>query len=358
MKRWLVIFFSVLLCVQLCGCDFWLEDTYVSVKPYLVQDANAENEVVTADSYIGVREALEELVEDCIQSAIIAVPTLDEKFIDYYMAAAINYITGNNAIGAYAVNEISYEIGTNAGELAVAVDITYNYNRIEILRIKRADGTEGAVAEIKKALQQCDADITLYISNYADIDFIQMVQDYVDENPQYCMEMPQVTAAVYPNKGHERVLVLTFTYRNSRDVLRSMQSNVQEVFSQLKVEGKTPGEKYAELYSFLMDRQIYTVETSITPAYSLLRYGVGDSKAFANVYAAMCRKLELDCQVVSGTKGGEAWYWNVIMDDDTAYYIDLLRCSQEGSFNMLDESQMSGYVWDYSAYPTQEPVTE
>ena len=44
-----------------------------------------------------------------------------------------------------------------------------------------------------------------------------------------------------------------------------------------------------------MERYDYRIETSITPAYSLLRHGVGDSRAFAVVYAAMCQQAGLEC---------------------------------------------------------------
>ena len=53
-------------------------------------------------------------------------------------------------------------------------------------------------------------------------------------------------------------------------------------------------QKFSQLYAFLMERFDYKVETSITPAYSLLRHGVGDSRAFATVYAAMCRLAGLE----------------------------------------------------------------
>ena len=349
MKRYFAAVLALILCICLCGCDFWLQDTYVSVKPFQVQNEEGENEAITADSYMGVRDALKEIVEGCLQSAVILVPTLDEKTADYYMTAALNYIVKNNAIGAYAVDEISYEIGTNAGELAIALDITYNYNRIEILRIVHTN-MDTAIGMIQESLRQYDADITVYIEDFDDVDLVQMVQDYVDGNPHLCMEMPQVTAAVYPETGEERVVVLTFTYRNSREVLRSMQDNVQDTFKHMRIEGETLLEKYSGLYTFLMDRHEYVLETSITPSYSLLRYGMGDSKAFATVYAAMCKQLNLDCQVVSGTKDGEAWYWNIIESGEAVYHLDLLQCSQNGGFYFLDESQMIGYVWDYSAY--------
>ena len=64
--------------------------------------------------------------------------------------------------------------------------------------------------------------------------------------------------------------------------------------------------------------------------------------------------------VVSGTKNGEAWYWNQICEDGVYYQVDLLESRSAGEFTKLSDEQMVGYVWDYSAYPaagsTEQPV--
>ena len=120
-------------------------------------------------------------------------------------------------------------------------------------------------------------------------------------------------------------------------------------------------EKASLLYSFLMERYDYKIETSITPAYSLLQHGVGDDRAFATVYAAMCEQSGLKCQVITGTRWGEPWSWNLIYVGGVYYHVDLLRCSKEGVFTTRMDADMAGYVWDFSAYPESvlpEPETE
>jgi hypothetical protein len=168
------------------------------------------------------------------------------------------------------------------------------------------------------------------------------------------METPQISVVVYPETGQQRVIELKFTYQNSRATLRQMQSQVSSVFSsaELYVIGKgNTMEKAALLYSFLMERYDYVMQTSITPAYSLLQYGVGDNKAFASVFAAMCEQSGLRCQVVTGTRRGEPWFWNLIYVSGVYYHVDLLACNQLGGFRAWTDADMNGYVWDYSAYP-------
>jgi hypothetical protein len=192
---------------------------------------------------------------------------------------------------------------------------------------------------------------------FKESDLLQVVEDYMEENPNIVMELPQVAVGVYPDTGSSRILEVKFTYETSRDSLRQMQQQVRRVFAsaQLYISSDATNEqKYAQLYTFLMERFDYQVQTSITPAYSLLNHGVGDCEAFATVYAAMCRQAGLDCHMVSGTKHGQSWYWNIIREDGVNYHVDLLQCYENGQFQRLQDSAMEGYVWDYSAYPLAE----
>ena len=178
--------------------------------------------------------------------------------------------------------------------------------------------------------------------------------DYAGLNPQMVMELPQVTAQVYPQQGTVRILELQFTYQTSRESLRDMQSQVRPVFSSARLyvsSDANDGVKLGQLYSFLMERFDYTLQTSITPSYSLLLHGVGDSRAFAQVYAAMCRQTGVECMTVSGTRDGESRLWNIVRNGDVYYHVDLLECARYGYYHQLTDEQMWNYVWDYSAYP-------
>ena len=206
---------------------------------------------------------------------------------------------------------------------------------------------------IENALVACDPSVVIMVSEYENVDIIQFAQDFTDRNSHQCMEVPQVTATIYPDSGKERIVEVSFTYENSREVLRNMQDTVTPIFSAAKmyVQGSEDAQQKCEqLYSFLMERFDYQIDTSITPTYSLLRHGVGDSKAFAMVYAVMCQNADLECQVVTGTHDGEAYYWNLIRIDGVDYHVDLLACSAAEEFKPMVADEMIGYVWDYSLY--------
>lgn len=363
MKRIIAGLLAVI-CLLLAGCGGWTDGSYVYTTPHHEQIKQNDTEEVTAANYQDLRNVLISLIEDGTEKAIVYVQNYNQEKLEPDLRSVIHTATTGNPIGAYAVEKIVYEMGSS-GKPAVAVTITYRHGRSEIRRIKEYTAMTDVKDAVKAALDSCSASLVLRVSSYVQIDFSQLVEDYMLEHPESVMELPEVTVNAYPEFGYDRVLEMKFTYQTSRDDLRNMQNQVQPVFASAVLYVSGDGEdhgKLAQLYSFLMERFDYHYETSITPTYSLLRHGVGDCKAFAVVYAAMCREAGLECYVVSGTRAGEAWYWNIVKDGENYFHVDLLQSAQTGEFLELVDTEMEGYVWDYSAYPVcdqkPEEVTE
>ena len=354
----------VALCLLLSGCSTWMDGSYVSITPHMEQQNDQSQNVNWISDIDELHEAIRAMVNYGRASDLFYIRNYDEKTVSVDMRQVGYWIKSEDPIGAYAVEDITYELGVNGGQSTLAVNIDYRHSRAEILRIQKVVGTEIVQKAIYSALNKLSTELVLYIEDYQDTDFAQIVEGYAQKEPDVVMEVPQVSVTVYPNQGEERVAEIKFTYQTNRDSLRTMQSQVKRFFesAQLYVNSdETTHEKYSHLYSFLMERFDYKFDTSITPAYSLLRYGVGDAKAFAVVFAAMCRQIGLECLIVSGTRDGEPWFWNIIREDDAYCHVDLLRCEEEGMFRECSDAQMSGYVWDYLEYPTcnreMPPVT-
>lgn len=352
-KQMNLILIVFCVCLLFCSCSLWMDGSYVSVTPNQTAGDNDSVGNIQVTSYQQMQDALTDMVEEGASEAVIYVAALNDEQLQDAIDKAIEYATGTNPIGAYAVKEITYDIGTSMGRTAVALKLTYNQNRSRILQIKQAETMDDVRTLIRASLDNCDSGTVVRVKNFEEIDVVQYVQNYVDLYPQKCMEVPQVSVATFPEEGQERVIEISLSYQTNRESLRSMQQFVKDIFksAQLYINpGAENDEKYAQLYTFLMERYSYFVETSITPTYSLLRHGVGDSKAFATVYAAMCRQVDLNCTVISGTRSGEAWHWNVIFDGEIYYYVDLLACHDAGTFHLKTADEMTGYVWDFSAF--------
>lgn len=346
----------------LTGCSGLLNSSYHSVTPHEEQNSQTEEDNISVRNYAELCKTLISLIGEGRSSSIITVSQYDQSKVEPDTKQAIAEVMATDPIAAYAVEHIEYELGTNGGQQAIALSITYLHSRTEILRIRHYPQQSLAEEAVADALDACDAGIVMYIENYEDMDFDLWVSAYAAAHPDKVMEVPQVVATVYPEEGKARVVELKFSYENSRDVLRAMQTNVETLFDDAMEYAGTEGsqqERFEKLYAFLIGQNPdFELETSITPAYSLLIHGVGDSKAVAMLYAAMCGRAGLECITVTGTRAGEPWYWNFVCCDGVYYHVDLLACRQTGEFAFRLDEDMGGYVWDYSAYTTEVAAEE
>ena len=335
------------------GCS-WMDGSYVSVTPHHEQLTGTQTGTLSAENYSQLRKILSDLTEAGTESAVIHVGEYDQTQVQQDMENAIHYISGIFPLGTYAIDQVEYEIGTNGSQPAVSVSITYLHGRSELRKIRYVEDMESAKTVVENVIRNCEAGVVLHIEEYSNLDWEQLVADYAAENPDVVMELPAVAVGLYPEQGPSRVAELKFTYQTSRDSLRNMQTQVQRVFASAALyigQQDADAQKFSQLFSFLMERFDYQIESSITPPYSLLCHGVGDSRTFAMVYATMCRKAGIDCETVSGSYNGEARYWNLICEDGAYYHVDLLASREAGELRKLTDEEMTGYVWDYSAYP-------
>ena len=351
MKRLIPI---LLLALLLCGCSGWSNGEYHHVTPHVDDSNQSSGQNVTASDYLSLYNAMNDLVDSGAETGIIFVSRYDQNQVERDMLTAAEVVRQKNPVAAYAVDQITCELGTNSGQSAVAVKITYNRDPRQLSKIIRVPDMKEGTALIASQLDACADSIVLYCEKYRNVDFVQFVEDYAAENPQLVMETPQLTVSTYPDNGTARIVEVKFIYQTSREVLRGYQQQVSRIFSSavLYVDADAvESEKISQLYTFLMQLEDYSIVTSITPAYSLLRQGQGDSEAFATVFAAMCRETGLECQVVTGTRWGEAWYWNMVKDEDGWHHVDIILCSQSDGLVYRADVEMEGYVWDYEAYP-------
>ena len=345
-RRFLALALAAVLCLPGCG---WMDGSYVSVTPHQVGLRQTEEDsATTVSSYMELRSALVRLVDEGSTEGRFLLEAYPREAAESDARRAVEYVTKTHPIGAYAVESVETAFGTNA----LSVDIVYRNSRQEIESIRTVRGIEGAEKAVAEALDECSDRLVLQISGYQETDFSQMVRSYALLNPDRVMEVPSVTVRVCPDRGDVRVVELLLFYQTGRETLRTMREQVQPVFSSaaLYVSGQADQRtKFSQLHAFLMERYDYRIQYTQTPAYSLLCEGTGDSRAFSQVYAAMCSRIGLEAVSVSGTRAGEKHQWNLICIDGVWYHLDLLGPQQ---FRPMTDAEMTGYEWDREAYPT------
>ena len=212
------------LCLLLSSCG-WINGSYVSITPHQVQRQASHSDSITASNYGEFLDALKQIVSAGTEVAAIHVEEYPSQSLEAGVRRAVRNVMHNDPIGAYAVEDVQYEIGSSSGLPAVSVTISYRHNSTELQRIRRAVDIEQAHSIVASAMEGYEPGIVLLIGNYTSSDFAQFVQDYASVHPDTVMEIPQVTEAVY-GTGDSRVVELIFSYQTSRDALRRMQSQV------------------------------------------------------------------------------------------------------------------------------------
>ncbi len=353
MKRLFALLIAA--CLLLSGCESVWDGNYSAVKPHEEDNSVEQSDDISASSYSGLLRALEKIIEGGREKAVISVANYNQLVVARDMDKAVEETMVQFPLGVYAVENIQFELGTNAGRPAIAVEISYLHDYADIKNVQYVKKMDDAKSAIAAALENFEPGIVLHISAYEERDLSQWVEDHAQRNPDKIMELPQVTVNYYPETGSERVLEIKFAYQSSRDTLRSLQQQVGEAFEEalsLAEAEESEQRRYEVLYTYLTTRaENYKLETSLTPTYSLLMHGVGDAYAVSTVFAALCRQAGLTCIIVTGTRDGQAHRWNIVRLGETYYHLDILASMANYSYGLHSDSAMQGYVWDYSAYP-------
>lgn len=341
---------ALLVILSMSGCSDMFSGSYYSAEPH-PQDPV----VVYQKSYVAVdigdlREIFKAAVEDGHTQVLIQADEYDQDRLEDDLREAYLDVLESDPLVSYAVEGIATKVGNANGKTVVTLTIEYTHEEGDLKDIKKVATMDDAIQHIHAALENFDLELTLCVDEYEERDVVQVVEDYALYNPHLVMEVPQVSVSVSPYAGESQVVEIDFTYSTNRSAMKRMKEEVTRIFDSADLyvgDNVQDPQKYFQLLSFLMERFEYRYQTSITPAYSLLYYGVGDSRAFAQVYAAMCRQEGLECQVVSGTRDGQSHCWVIIRWGEQYRHLDL----RERRPLLRTDDQMEGYVWDYSAHP-------
>lgn len=353
MKKLGLFLLGAALCL-LTGCQTWQSGSYYWVEPLAGRYTQTEPVQMTpVIGYYDLRNAITDMADDGVTERLLDVDDYEGNLKDDVLQA-VKYARETDPVGAYAFSRLSYQFDRIGNINVIKLKANFRHTREEVSAIEQVRYGQAMDQKIAEALDNFAPSLTLWISGYQETNFHQLIREYCDENPDKIMEYPAVLARVYPETGTSRVVDLQFNYDTPRDTMRTMQGVVNTIFSSAEGYVSYVEDEYTKasrLSSFLLELFDYVPERSDTPSYSLLCQGIGDSKAYANVFAAMCRKAGLWCQRVDGTRNGEEWSWNILRINDSYYYLDLLGDRELGQPNFRSDSQMAPYTWDKEDLP-------
>lgn len=343
----------------LAGCTGWMEGSFTSVTPHMeaytaTQPADSE----AVKSYEELTALLLRLVEEHVTLASVDVSQYPDT-LEEDLEKAIAQSKSEDPLTAYAVEDIRAEVAEVGARRVASVTVSYRRTELQVREIQPAWGADGVRAKVRQALEGAESRLVLRFNGYQSLDLNQYVEEYYREHLDVVMECPRVTVTSYPERGTVRILEISFQYTQTQENLLNMRQGVQIILSSAAgyVRDQTSQRVKAQrLFSFLAPLINQEGSTS-TPVYSLLCQGTGDSQSVATVYCLLCTQAGLECQVVSGTRDGEPWYWNILLLDGEYCHVDLTADLQTGELIPRFDPEMEAYAWNIKQYPAC-PVPE
>lgn len=345
------------LALVLTGCASIFDKTYFSSSDYEAPSETSGYEGATeVSSYLQLTMAINNLVAEHGESMLLHFTSYDGDIYDD-LASACREVSTETALGAYAVDYISYDLDRIVAYYEAEVFVYYKRSAEELESMISVNTASGLYNAICDTLADMGTSLIATVGA-SDVDETAVL-DYVDEayfsNPLACVERPEATVNVYTGGGFQRIVEIELSYGASTAVLSSQRDALSAVVSRLAESVTAEGDAYRALQclTVLMGECLHS-ESAPGTLWSALAAGQADSEGMAVAYKVLCDAAGIECTVVEGRLDRDEHYWNIITIDGDSYHVDPSRARElgYGSTFLMNDSQMWGsYWWDNQDYP-------
>lgn len=361
MKRRLILF---LLCAAsafgLCGCGSIYEKEYYDEQDYVISapDNTGEGERITVRSFSQLRQVLLDLVSEGERESQIVFDTAYEGEVTEDMANACWQVRTQDALCAYCVENISYELSKIVTYYEANVSISYSDAVPAASGIQRLAYSTGMDELINEALQNGDSRIAILVSrSFTTPEEVEgMAAAAYRKMPSLAPRLPVIDVKMFSGNGMQRLYEINLNYGVSREELEKCREELATVrpFADTETEELDSARKALAACRYLTERVEYTEDSQKNSIYAALVEGEANSEGLAYAFVELCRQLGLEAQMIYGQRNWQDGCWNIVQLDGDWYHVDVSLCKTEGFWNgflLRDEDIWSNYRWDVSAYP-------
>ena len=349
------------LLLPLCGCSGSVYDKeYVNISPYRSAEqgeSSADGRVVVRN-FAALKKAILQLVSSEKGQGIINFDSSYEGNAVEDMASACWQVRSQDALCAYCVENIAYEMSKIVNYYEAEVSVTYSRaieNAGGILRMQYATGLDETIRE---ALGSGRRKLVLLIdrSSYTAEDMESIVEREYRAGPEISPRLPRVEVNLYSGNEMQKLFEINLSYGMSDGELQRKRIQVQQVqpFADMETEEMSAVELAELACRYLTANCLYQAGSGRSSVYEALVEGEADSEGLSYAYVTLCRQLGLNCRMIYGQYEWQEHWWNMVEIDGSYYHVDVSRC-MDGDFSdgflLNDESIWGTHRWDVSSYP-------
>ena len=361
MKRLLCAALAASMAISCAGCaSLFDKEYYVTAEYEAPSDAAEPEEEETADSilnYASLKRAITRLVSEHVESAQLQFQNYDGS-ISQDISTACWEVKSSTALGAFAVDYISYDLSRIVSYYQAEIYITYKRSATQVAALEQTENMGGLAQRLDEAIRGGETYLVLGVSAAsATADTVrEIVARSYYADPLACPVLPAVEVGVYPESGVSRIMEVTLDYGHDGEELSQMRQELGAALDVMAAQAApaeaNPVEQIRTLCRYLASNCAYDPAASGT-LWDALVAGTADSEGLAMALEAGCQALGIDCQAVLGRMDGEEHVWNIVTIGESCYHVDVSNWSagEAAAFLVGDEALWGAYWWDTSQYP-------
>ena len=360
MKRRCTLFAVLIVVILLSGCSSLLYKDYESIQEYIpaAQEKSDDEGKINVRNFAALKQALLDFVYAGDNEGIVVFEQSYEGEITEDLASACWQVRTQDALCAYCVENIAYEINHIVTISEAKIYISFSEKSDSADKIKRLSFSTGLENLIKEALEKGDRRLAVLVSRsqYNAEDVESSVISVYRQNPTLIPREPFVNVNMYSGTGAQRLYEININYGMTQDELeqRTAQLRAIDAFASVDLENTSEVMRAYMACKYLTENCTVSDSDSDNTAYSALINNSADSEGIALAYVVLCRQLKMDCRIVYGQRYWSDYCWNIIKVGEFYYHVDAARAitsGLEGSFLQGDESFWGSYRWDVASYP-------
>ena len=360
MQRRLLLCMLCAAMLLLSGCRSIFEAEYVAESDYVPPRAaaEAEHKADLINDLDELRQVLRDMVaQGETQRRLFFAPNYDGD-LSADLAAACWQVRTQDALCAYCVESISYDVGRVVSVNETTVSVSYSAAADDVEDIVRLPYGADARSPLYEAMENGREQLVLLIerSSYTEEDMAQYARQVYREHPAIAPQEPSVEVIMFSGAETQRLYEFTFNYGMTAEEFASRKAELLAAtpFAEPDVSAYSETERAVMACSYLCRRVTLREKPSRASIYDALVLGEADSIGLAYAFTDLCEILGLPCQVVSGQRNWEEHTWNIVELDGKCYHVDVAACIESGpavGFLLNDEMAWDRYRWDYFSYP-------
>ena len=352
---------SVILCaaiaLSLCGCGSVFDKEYYSVSNYVRSADASQDGKSQVKNYYGLKQAILQLVEDHNETGVVSFGEYDGD-VSTDLSNACWELRTQNALCAYCVESINYELNHIVAFEEASVYITYSRTESETEQIVKVSYSTGIRDYLESAITNLQGKVVLLVKNSAlDEDGVKnLVADIYTKDPVCAVNEPQAAVYMYSGSGLERLFEVNLSYGAVPAVLNAQKVRLNSAVDTAAAACTANGDDKTALAicMYLAGRCNYRPDSGGPSAYDALVTESANSRGLALAFKALCNELGIQCSVVTGLLDTASHWWNMIKLGDDYYHVDISRCITDGcqaGFLRGDKDMWGLYKWDAASYP-------